>query len=122
MKSIGRFRRFLIAGIAASLVVAALAGTKFGSKPVAAQVVAPVDVFMFHCSVIAGQPDYWALGTSHFTFTTSNLNFVQPSDCSQVIADALNAGYRLKSSLVLPNGGPGGSGATEYVLVRGGNQ
>lgn len=40
MKSISRFRRFLIAGIAVALVVAALAGTKFGSKPVVAQTAA----------------------------------------------------------------------------------
>jgi hypothetical protein len=38
------------------------------------------------------------------------------------MADALNAGYRLKSALALPNGGPGGTGATEYVFIRGGNQ
>jgi hypothetical protein len=40
MKSIGRFPRFLIAGVAVALVAAALAGTKFGSKPVAAQTAA----------------------------------------------------------------------------------
>jgi hypothetical protein len=121
MKSIGRFRRFLIAGIAASLVVAALAGTKFGSKPVAAQVAPTFDVFVFQCSVIPNEPDFWALGSYHLTFTNSNVNFTQPSDCSQVMRDALNAGYHLRSELALPNGGPNGTGVTEYVFVRGGS-
>jgi hypothetical protein len=124
MKSIGRFRRFLIAGIAASLVVAALAGTKFGSKPVAAQTVAPTfDVFVFHCALIPGQAlETSNLGSFNLTFTRTNVNFTQPSDCSQVMADALNAGYHLRSELALPNGGPGATGATEYVFVRGGTQ
>jgi hypothetical protein len=56
------------------------------------------------------------------TFTSAANAFTSPSDCSKVMADALNAGYHLRTSLALPNGGPGGTGATEYVFVRGGNQ
>jgi hypothetical protein len=125
MKRISRFRRFLIAGIAVALAAAALAGTKFGSKPVAAQVTTttPIDVFVFHCALIPNVPfDQSNLGSFNLSFTRTNVNFTQPSDCAQVIADALNAGYRMKSELALPNGGPGGSGATEYVFVRGSNQ
>jgi hypothetical protein len=40
-------------------------GTNFGSKPVAAQVTTR-DVIIFHCSVVANQPDYFALGFSHY--------------------------------------------------------
>ena len=119
MKSVSRFRRLFIAGIAASLVVAALAGTKFGSKPVAAQVTTPqFDVFVFHCALIPNQAlETSNLGSFNLTFTQSNVNFTQPSDCSQVMRDALNAGYHLKSELALPNG----TGATEYVFVKGGS-
>lgn len=120
--SISRFRRFLIAGMAVALVAAALAGTKFGSKPVAAQVTTPIEVFVFHCALIPNQTlEASNLGSFNMTFTRTNVNFIQPSDCAQVMADALNAGYHLKSELALPNGGPGGSGATEYVFLRGGS-
>ena len=119
MKSISRFRRLFIAGIAVALVAAALAGTKFGSKPVSAQVTPQFDVFMVHCSLIPNQTT-GQLGSFNLTFTPSNVNFTQPGTCSSVMADALNAGYRLKSELALPNGGPNGTGATEYVFVKGG--
>ena len=38
------------------------------------------------------------------------------------MAHALKAGYHLKASLALPNGGPGGTGAAEYVFIRGTGQ
>jgi hypothetical protein len=122
MKSISRFRRLFIAGIAVALVAAALAGTQFGSKSVAAQVAPQFDVFTFHCALIPNQTlETSNLGSFNLTFTTAQNIFTSPSDCSKVMADALNAGYRLKSGLALPNGGPNGTGATEYVFVRGGN-
>ena len=67
--------------------------------------------------MIANQPDFFAL-FSHYT-QSANAPNVNPSSCAQVMADVLNAGFRLKSALVLPNGGPGSTGATEYVFVRG---
>ena len=120
MKSISRFRRLFIASIGVALVAAALAGTKFGSKPVAAEVTPQFDVFMVHCTLNPDQTVSTQLGSFALTFTRSNVNFTEPSTCSQVIADALNAGYHLKSELALPNGGPNGTGATEYVFVKGG--
>ena len=114
--------RLLIVSGAAILVIAVWAGTKLGSKPVAAQV-APFDAFVFHCALIPNE----TLETSNlgsFNLTASGPNSpaasIQPSDCSKVIADALNLGYRLKSELALPNGGPNGTGATEYVFIKGG--
>ena len=119
MRKITRLRRLLIVSGAAILVVAAWAGTKLGSKPVAAQV-SPVDVFVFHCALIPNQTlEASNLGSFNMTFTSSNVNFIQPSDCAQVTRDALNAGYHLKSALALPNGGPNGTGATEYVFIKG---
>lgn len=122
MKSIRRFNRWLIAsGITVALVVAALAGTQLGSKPVAAQVTPPFDVFVFHCALIPNQTlESSNLGSFNLTFTGATGAFIQPSDCAKVMADALNAGYRLKAELALPNGGPNGTGATEYVFVKGG--
>jgi len=120
MKSIRRFQTLFIVGIVVALVASALAGTRFGSKPVAAQVTPQFDVFVFHCALIPNQTlESSNLGSFNLTFTGAA--FIQPSDCSKVMADALNAGYRLKSELALPNGGPSGTGATEYVFVRGGN-
>ena len=118
--SLGRLR-FVVS--AALLVAAMTLGTKIGSKPVAAQTAPAIDVFVFQCGVIPNQPDLFALGSYHLTGTGAPASVViNPSDCAGVMAEALNAGYRLKSELALPNGGPAGSGATEYVLVRGGNQ
>jgi hypothetical protein len=123
MKSLGRLRRLLIAGIAVALVVAALAATKFGSKPVAAQVTTPIDVFVFHCALIPNETlETSNVGSFNLTFTSAANIFTTPSDCSKVMADALNAGYHLRSELALQNGGPNGTGATEYVFVRGGSQ
>jgi hypothetical protein len=86
-------------------------------------VVTPIDVFVFHCALIPNQTlETSNLGSFNLTFSTAANIFTSPSDCSKVMADALNAGYHLKSALALPNGGPGGTGATEYVFVRGGNQ
>ena len=124
MRNATKMQRFLFAVAAIGLITAVIAGTKIGSKPVAAQTVAPADVFMFQCSVIPNQPDFFALGVFHFTPSSApgavviNLN----TDCAGVITQGLNAGYHLKSELALPSGGPTGTGATEYVLVRGGSQ
>ena len=119
MKNPVRSRRLLSAVSAVILVVGVIVGTKMFSKPVAAQTV-PIDVYMFQCSVIPNQPDFFALGSFHSTGTgAAGAVVITPSDCASVIAQALNAGYHLKSELALPNGGPTGTGATEYVLVRG---
>ncbi len=119
MRSTGRFRRLLIILSTAIMLVAALAGTKLATRPVAAQVTTQ-DVIIFHCSVIPSAPAQ-ALGFSNYT-QSANAPNVNPSSCAQVMADVLNAGFRLKSALVLPNGGPASTGATEYVFVRGLNQ
>ena len=121
MQSIGRFRRlsFVLGTVIA--LVGVLVGTQLATRPVKAQVVAPIDVFVFHCALIPNVPlESSNLGSFNLTFTGAA--FINPSDCSKVMADALNAGYHLRTSLALPNGGPGGSGATEYVFVRGANQ
>jgi hypothetical protein len=120
MKRIFTFRRLLFAVGAVALVGAVVLGTNFGSRPVGAQMTTK-DVVIFHCSVIANQPDNFALGFSHYS-QSANAPNVNPSSCAQVMADLLNAGFRLKSALVLPNGGPGSTGATEYVFVRGANE
>jgi len=105
------------------VIVGALVGTQLATRPVKAQVVTSMDVFVFHCALIPNQTlETSNLGSFNLTFTSAANTFTSPSDCSKVMADALNAGYRLKSALALPNGGPGGTGATEYVVVRGGNQ
>ncbi|HEV2194414.1 MAG TPA: hypothetical protein VGR55_02475 [Candidatus Acidoferrum sp.] len=118
MKRTSTFRRLFILGGAVGLAVVMLAGSKLGSKPVVAQVTTP-DVFVFHCALIPNQDPFAGnLGSFNMTFTNSNVNFTQPSDCAQVMRDALNGGYKLKSALALPNGGPGGTGATEYVFIR----
>ena len=123
MKSIARFRRLIFVLGTVIVIVGALVGTKLATRPVMAQVVAPIDVFVFHCALIPNLPlEVSNLGSFNLTFTGSRNAFINPSDCSQVMADALNAGYHLKSALALPNGGPGGTGATEYVFVRGANQ
>ena len=122
MKRIGRFRRLSFTLGTVVVLVGALAGAQLATRPVKAQEVAPIDVFVFHCALIPNQTlESSNLGSFNLTFTSSNA-FINPSDCSKVMADALNAGYRLKSALALPNGGPGGTGATEYVFVRGSNQ
>ena len=121
MKAISRVKRLLtLGGITAVLVVAAVAGTKLGSKPVAADVVPQIDVFVFHCALIPNQAlEVSNLGSFNMTYSNTNVGFIQPSDCSEVTAEALKAGYRLKSALALPNGGPNGTGATEYMFVKG---
>jgi hypothetical protein len=121
MRSVGRFRRLLFIFGTVIVIVGALVGTQLATRPVKAQVVASIDVFVFHCALIPSQPlETSNLGSFNLTFTTAANIFTSPSDCSKVMADALNAGYHLKSALALPNGGPGGTGATEYVFVRGG--
>lgn len=121
MRGILKFRMLLIVGGAVILLLVGLVGTKLGSKPVAAQVPS-VDVFVFHCALIPNQTlEASNLGSFNLTFTSSNVNFIQASDCAQVTRDALNAGYHLKSALALPNGGPNGTGATEYVFIKGGD-
>ena len=123
MKNTVGFRRLVFTISAMILIAGILVGTRIGSKPVAAQTAPTIDVFIFQCSVIPNQPDFFALGSYHLTGTGApGAVVINPSDCAGVIAQALNAGYRLKSELALSNGGPGGTGATEYVLVRGGNQ
>ena len=122
MKSIGRSRRLLFVLGTLVVLVAALAGTKFATKPVQAQAVTTTDVFVFHCALIPNQTlETSNLGSFNLTFTSPGNVFTSPSDCSKVMLDALNAGYHLKSALALPSGGPGGTGATEYVFIRGGN-
>ena len=119
MKSISAFRRLLVLGGAVALVLGVIATTRHGIRQVKAQTVSTRDVFVFHCALIPGQPfDTSNLGSFNTTFTNSNGNFVQVSDCAQVMRDALNAGYQLKTALALPNGGPGGTGATEYVFIK----
>ena len=121
MRQVIKFRRLLVVFGTVVLLGATLVGTKLATRPVKAQVV--TDVFSFHCALIPNQSlETSNLGSFNLTFTTAANVFTSPSDCSKVMADALNAGYRLKSALALPNGGPGGTGATEYVFVRGGNQ
>ena len=113
----------MFAAGAFALITALVAGTKIGSKPVAAQTTTITrDVFVFHCSLIPNQDPLGTLGSFNLTFSSAQNIFTSPSDCSKVMLDALNAGYQLKSALVLPNGGPGGTGATEYVFIRGGSQ
>jgi hypothetical protein len=121
VRSIARFRRLIFVLGTVIVIVGALVGTQLAIRPVKAQVVTPINVFVFHCALIPNL----SLETSNlgsFNLTQTGGPIINPSDCSQVMADALNAGYRLKTSLALPNGGPGGTGATEYVFVRGGNQ
>jgi hypothetical protein len=121
MKSIGTFRRLSFILGAVILLGGALAGTQLAIKPVNAQVVTPINVFVFHCALIPNVPlESSNLGS--FNLTQTGGTIINPSDCSQVMADALNAGFHLKTALALPNGGPGGTGATEYVFVRGTNQ
>jgi len=119
MRSIGRFRRLLFILGTVVVLVAALAGTKLATRPVKAQVTTQ-DVIIFHCSIIPSAPAQ-ALGFSNYT-NSANAPNVNPSSCAQVMADVLNAGFRLKSALALPNGGPGSTGTTEYVFVRGANE
>lgn len=119
MESISKFRRLLILGGAVALVVAVLAGTKHGIRQVKAQTVVTRDVFVFHCALIPNQTlETSNLGSFNLTFSSAANIFTSPSDCSKVWLDALNHGYTLQSALALPNGGPGGTGATEYVFVR----
>ena len=120
MKSIGKSRRLLFILATVIVLVGVLVSTQLATTSVKAQLTTQ-DVVIFHCSVIANQPDYFALGFSHYT-QSANAPNVNPSSCAQVMADVLNAGFRLKSALVLPNGGPSSTGATEYVFVRGTNQ
>jgi hypothetical protein len=123
MRSIPGLRMLLIVSGAAILAIVVWAGTKLGSKPVAAQVAPQFDAFVFHCDLIPNQTlETSNLGSFNLTYSSaaSPAFSIQPSDCSKVIADALNLGYRLKSALALPNGGPNGTGATEYVFIRGG--
>ena len=123
MRSISRFRRLLFILGTAVVLVGAMVGMQLATRSANAQVVAPIDVFVFHCALIPNQTlETSNLGSFNLTFTSAANIFTSPSDCSKVMADALNAGYRLKSGLALPNGGPGGTGATEYVFVRGANQ
>ena len=121
MSSILRFRRLLFILGAVVVLVATLVGTKLATRPVNAQVATTKDVFTFQCGVIPNTPDFWALGSYHLT-GSANVNNINVSNCSQVMADALNAGFHLKFALALPNGGPGGTGATEYVFVCGANE
>ena len=120
MKNPVRFGRFVLAVGGVILVAAVVA--KIGSKPVAAQTTTPTrDVFVFHCALIPNETlETSNLGSFNLTFSSAQNVFTSPSDCSKVMLDALNAGYKLKTALALPNGGPGGSGATEYVFIRGG--
>ena len=123
MRNVGRFRRLSFVLGTVVVLVAALVGTQLATRPVKAQVVTPIDVFVFHCALIPNVPlESSNLGSFNLTFTSAANIFTSPSDCSKVMADALNAGYHLKTELALPNGGPGGTGATEYVFVRGTNQ
>jgi hypothetical protein len=111
-------RRLLVIAASAVLLVAAV--TRFANRPVKAEVVTTRDVFVFHCALIPNETlESSNLGSFNLTFTGTAPNFTSPSDCSKVMLDALNAGYRLKSTLALPNGGPQGTGATEYVFFRG---
>jgi len=121
MRSIVRFRRLSFILGTTIVLVGVLAGTQFATRPAKAQVVTPASVFVFHCALIPNVPlESSNLGS--FNLTQTGGTVINPSDCSQVIADALNGGFHLKSALSLPNGGPGGTGATEYVFVRGGTQ
>jgi len=52
MKNTVGLRRLVFTISAAILVVGILVGTRIGSKPVAAQTAAAIDVFIFQCSVI----------------------------------------------------------------------
>lgn len=119
MKRISALRRLLVLGGAVALVFVVIATTKHGVPQAKAQTVSTRDVFVFHFALIPGQPlDTSNLGSFNTTFTNSNVNFITVSDCAQVMRDALNAGYQLKTALPLPNGGPGGTGATEYVFIK----
>lgn len=121
MKSIGSFRRlsFILGSVV--VLVGALVATQLAIKPVNAQVATPINVFVFHCALIPNVPlESSNLGS--FNLTQTGGPTINASDCSQVMADALNAGFHLKTELALPNGGPGGTDATEYVFVRGTNQ
>ena len=119
MKSMRPFRRLLVLSGAVALVAAVLAGTKHGISQVKAQTVGTRDVFVFHCALIPNETlETSNLGSFNLTFTTAQNIFTSPSDCSKVWLDALNHGYTLQSALALPNGGPNGTGATEYVFVR----
>jgi len=123
MKSPVKFRRlaFTVGGV---ILVAAIVLPKIVSKPIAAQTITPTrDVFVFHCALIPNETlETSNLGSFNLTFSSAQTIFTTPSDCSKVMLDALNAGYRLKTALALPNGGPGATGATEYVFIRGGNE
>jgi hypothetical protein len=119
MKSISPFGRLLLLGGAVALVVAVLTGAKHGIRQVKAQSAVTRDVFVFHCTLIPNQTlESSNLASFNLTFSSAANTFTSPSDCSKVWLDALNAGYTMQSALALPNGGLGGTGATEYVFVR----
>jgi len=121
MKTTGRLRRLSLILGTVIVLVGALVGTQLATQPVNAQVATPINVFVFHCALIPNVPlESSNLGS--FNLTQTGGPTINPSDCSQVMADALNAGFHLKTELALPNGGPGGTGATEYVFFRGTNQ
>lgn len=119
MKSVRPLHRLLVLCAAVALVFVAIAGSKHGVPRAKAQITVTRDVFVFHCALIPNQTFQSSnLGSFNLTFTFAGNGFTSPSDCAQVWLDALNAGYQLKSALALPNGGPGGTGATKYVFVR----
>src|SRR5215831_10278248 len=100
MKNTVGFRRLVFTISAAILVAGILVGTRIGSRPVAAQAGPAIDVFMFQCSVIPNQPDFFALGSYHFTGTGApGAVVINSTDCAGVMAQVLNAGYHLKSEL-----------------------
>jgi hypothetical protein len=81
----------------------ALVGTQLASSPVKAQVATPIDVCVFHGALIPHVPlESSNLGSFNRTFT--GFPFINASACSKVMADAPNAGYRLKSALAFPKG------------------
>ena len=49
MRSNNRFRRLLFILGTVTVLVGALVGTQLATSPAKAQVVTPIDVFVFHC-------------------------------------------------------------------------
>ncbi len=56
MRNVGRFRRLSFVLGTVVVLVAALVGTQLATRPVKAQVVTPIDVFVFHCALIPNVP------------------------------------------------------------------
>lgn len=103
MRNSTGLRRIIIIGVVA-LIVAAAAGTKIGSKPVAAQVttITTKDVITFECFN----------GQVYFSSKSASAPSLNSNSCAQATADLFNAGFKLRPTNTVNFG-------TLFVFVRG---